>query len=267
LKIEDDGDGPGFWSALGVDRAGDVCVGLNRSGSLDIGVPLTVQPGIVTQPFNEISAAGSTVVLTVVGTEISSYQWKRGGLELADGTDDGATIAGSTQPQLTLSHLKPAAAGSYVCVLTNPLGSVATHPANLSIASETHPSPPAIFSFRGFVGTGASPMAVQFHIAGVTPRTVLIHAIGPGQRTNEFLAETSLQLSNSIGPIYTNTGWKTEGNRALLQAASRSVFADADLAAGDSALLVTLPPGIYSAVISGVDGATGVATMEVYELP
>ena len=34
----------------------------------------------------------------------------------------------------------------------------------------------------------------------------------------------------------------------------------------DTALLVTLTPGIYTAVVSGVNGTTGVALMEIYEV-
>jgi hypothetical protein len=35
----------------------------------------------------------------------------------------------------------------------------------------------------------------------------------------------------------------------------------------DAALLLTLQPGIYTAQVSGVAGATGVALVEVYEVP
>jgi len=35
----------------------------------------------------------------------------------------------------------------------------------------------------------------------------------------------------------------------------------------DSAILVTLPPGNYSAQVAGANGATGVALVEVYEVP
>jgi len=35
----------------------------------------------------------------------------------------------------------------------------------------------------------------------------------------------------------------------------------------DAVLLVTLPPGIYTAQVSGVNGTTGVALVEVYEMP
>jgi hypothetical protein len=35
----------------------------------------------------------------------------------------------------------------------------------------------------------------------------------------------------------------------------------------DAALLATLPPGAYTAQVSGVGGTTGVALVEVYEVP
>jgi hypothetical protein len=35
----------------------------------------------------------------------------------------------------------------------------------------------------------------------------------------------------------------------------------------DAALLVTLPPGSYTAQVSGVTNTTGVALVEIYELP
>jgi hypothetical protein len=35
----------------------------------------------------------------------------------------------------------------------------------------------------------------------------------------------------------------------------------------DSALLVTLPPGTYTAVASSVSGTAGITLVEVYEVP
>jgi hypothetical protein len=35
----------------------------------------------------------------------------------------------------------------------------------------------------------------------------------------------------------------------------------------DSAMVITLPPGAYTAEVSGADGGTGVALVEIYELP
>ena len=44
-------------------------------------------------------------------------------------------------------------------------------------------------------------------------------------------------------------------------------FAFVNDASRDAALTATLPPGSYTAQISGVGGTTGVALVEVYELP
>ena len=37
-------------------------------------------------------------------------------------------------------------------------------------------------------------------------------------------------------------------------------------ATADSAILVTLPPGAYTAEVSGASGDTGIALVEVYDL-
>jgi hypothetical protein len=40
-----------------------------------------------------------------------------------------------------------------------------------------------------------------------------------------------------------------------------------DAGSKDAALLLTLAPGVYSAQVTGVNGATGVALVEVYDVP
>jgi hypothetical protein len=35
----------------------------------------------------------------------------------------------------------------------------------------------------------------------------------------------------------------------------------------DAAILITLPPGAYTVKIEGKNGATGVALLEIYEVP
>jgi hypothetical protein len=50
-------------------------------------------------------------------------------------------------------------------------------------------------------------------------------------------------------------------------AASVGAFSWGSSSTADSALLVTLPPGAYSAEISGVAGDTGIALVEIYEVP
>ena len=65
--------------------------------------------------------------------------------------------------------------------------------------------------------------------------------------------------------IETNSGWG--GSSDVSEAASSvGAFAWGDPSSHDSALLITLPPGNYTAEASGASGDSGVAIVEVYEV-
>jgi hypothetical protein len=68
--------------------------------------------------------------------------------------------------------------------------------------------------------------------------------------------------------LLSNDDWGIGAGAATTAAVSGQVGAF-PLPAGskDAALVVTLPPGIYTVVASGVGGATGTALVEVYEVP
>jgi beta-glucanase (GH16 family) len=128
-------------------------------------------------------------------------------------------------------------------------------------------------SSRVLVQTGGSASFGGFVITGSTPKTVLIRASGPALAAfgvSGTLPDPQLQLnrSNSDGTstlLETNTGW---GGNSQISAAAAAVgaFPWANPASADSALLVTLPPGAYTAVTSGASGDTGVALVEVYNV-
>ena len=129
-------------------------------------------------------------------------------------------------------------------------------------------------SARVQVGTGGNILIAGFVIGGSTSRTVLIRASGPALvpfGVTGTLADPQLQLyrSNSDGTsalLSTNSGW---GGRPQIAnvAASVGAFAWGNPASADSAILATLPPGAYTAQVSGASGDTGVALAEVYEVP
>jgi hypothetical protein len=68
-----------------------------------------------------------------------------------------------------------------------------------------------------------------------------------------------VRLDGSV--IAANDDWATDANAGLLSAAGL-----APPNANESALYVTLPPGAYGAIVSGVNGTTGVALVEIYEV-
>jgi hypothetical protein len=125
-------------------------------------------------------------------------------------------------------------------------------------------------SARNLVATGADILIAGFSIAG-TAETVLIRADGPALVQAPFtipnaLAQPVLTVYDSAGDLITsNTGW---GGDPVIAAASGTVGAFALAPSSqDSAVLVTLPAGAYSVQVSGLKGSSGVALVEVYEVP
>ncbi|MDP3072050.1 MAG: peptidylprolyl isomerase [Opitutaceae bacterium] len=124
-------------------------------------------------------------------------------------------------------------------------------------------------SARTQVGTGGDILIAGFVIGGNSARTVLIRAIGPALAAfgvPGVLADPRLQLFSGSTVIRENDNWGGD-NQLTTIGASVGAFALADGASRDAMLLVTLEPGSYTAQVSGVNGGTGVALVEVYEVP
>ena len=123
-------------------------------------------------------------------------------------------------------------------------------------------------SARVQVGTGGNILIAGFVIGGSTSETVLIRASGPALvpfGVTGTLPDPQLQLFSGSTMIDSNNGW---GGIPQISSAAASVgaFSWGSSATADSALLVTLPPGAYTAQVSGASGDTGVALVEVYEV-
>jgi hypothetical protein len=127
-------------------------------------------------------------------------------------------------------------------------------------------------SARAVAGPGQDQIIAGFVIGGSTSKTVLIRASGPALAAfgvTGALADPELHLfgaSPGNAALASNGGW---GGSPEIAAAAASVgaFKWADAASGDSAILVTLAPGSYTAQVSGASGDTGVVLVEVYDVP
>jgi hypothetical protein len=126
-------------------------------------------------------------------------------------------------------------------------------------------------SARADVGTGGDILIAGFVITGNSPETVLIRGVGPtlgefGLGLFDVLNTPQLTLYDSNNNIIaTNTGW---ANSASLAATSAQVGAFALLpGSSDDAMVVTLLPGAYTAEVSGINESTGIALVEIYEVP
>jgi hypothetical protein len=80
--------------------------------------------------------------------------------------------------------------------------------------------------------------------------------------------DPQLQIFRETQLVAENSDWGAATNAAALASTAQAVGAFA-LPSGsrDAALLVTLTPGAYTAQVSGVNSTTGVALVEVYEIP
>ncbi len=141
--------------------------------------------------------------------------------------------------------------------------------------AQTSTSPRLInLSGRAQVGKGANVLIAGFVVGGTTSETVLIRASGPALTqfgVSGALADPQLQLYQINGDgsstlIESNAGWGGETQIAAA-AASVGAFSWGTSGTADSAVLVTLPPGAYTAEISGASGDTGISLVEVYEVP
>jgi hypothetical protein len=112
-------------------------------------------------------------------------------------------------------------------------------------------------------------LTVGFVISGPSSETVLVRAIGPTLASfsvSGAMSNPEVTLFNSSGAaVAANDGW---GGTAALQAAFTVANAFAlPTNSADSALLITLPPGAYTAQVTGANGSTGIALLEIYEVP
>ena len=128
-------------------------------------------------------------------------------------------------------------------------------------------------STRGFVQTGNNVMIGGFIIEGTGPKRVIVRAIGPELTqygVPDVLADPTLELHDRTGAlIASNDNWQhtiiggiiTAGQVAAIQNSGH-----APTVPSESAIIATLQPGNYTAIVRGVNDTTGVALAEVYDL-
>jgi uncharacterized delta-60 repeat protein len=118
-------------------------------------------------------------------------------------------------------------------------------------------------STRLNVQIGDNVLIGGFIITGTDPKEVIVRGIGPSlgaAGVPDFLADPVLELHKSDGTIITNNNWKDTQQTEI----TATGFApSSDL---ESAILATLDPGIYTAILRGNNDGSGVGLVEAYDL-
>jgi len=211
-----------------------------------------------------------TMSVTVTGTGPFTYAW---GFR-PDGSTPTGTFDLATGPSYTIGSVQAVDGGVYTAVVRGPGGTVVSNSARLTVTPGPAVSPDttlANISTRGIVTTGNGALIAGIVIGGTTPKPVLVRAIGPGLAdfgVGGALLDPALRIVDSRDnrTVAENDDWDAGGSVAAIEAAARRLGAFT-LRRGtrDSAVLTTLPPGSYTAVVTGVGDLTGISLVEAYD--
>lgn len=120
-------------------------------------------------------------------------------------------------------------------------------------------------STRGLIGQGDLVLIGGLVIEGTSPKTILVRARGPSIAAADpnlmgLISDTTLQLVAGAVQVDFNDDWQTHDNAGSIPGplAPTERF--------ESAILTTLEPGAYTAIVRGFDDTTGLGIVEVFEL-
>lgn len=214
--------------------------------------------GVLADPRLELRRPGAAGILAANDdwTEFEGRIFPRvGAFALRGGSRDAALVA-ELEASTYTARLSESAGGSGVALLElydagTPGGGRLT---NLSARSVVRPDGGVLIAGFNLTGTGT--------------RRLLIRAVGPSLEAfglQGVLSDPRLDLYPAGGavPLATNQDWSPSLAETFRQAGA---FALRDNS-WDAAFVVTLPAGSYTAQVGSTNGASGIALVEIYELP
>ena len=120
-------------------------------------------------------------------------------------------------------------------------------------------------STRGSVGTGDNVLISGFIVGDVDSATVVVRALGPSLASygvSGVLSDPTLTIYDSSGSVIaSNDNWQDDLNAIYVQ---KNGLTPPN--ASESALVLHLPAGAYTAIVRGANGGTGIGLAEVYTL-
>jgi len=209
--------------------------------------------GVLSDPVLSVYNASHTLIATNDNWQSDPHN--------ADIQKNGLAPANPVE-SATLQNLAP---GAYTVTVRGANSSSGTGLVELYDLSPQSNSKLANISTRGSVGTGDNVLISGFIVGEVGSATVIVRALGPSLGplgVSNPLSDPVLTVYDSKGSaIATNDNWHDNNNAIDIQ---RRGFSPPNPL--DSALVLHLPAGSYTAIVRGVNGATGNALVEVYDL-
>ncbi|HTO05149.1 MAG TPA: hypothetical protein VL069_15675, partial [Opitutus sp.] len=194
-------------------------------------------------------------------SKLASEAARLGATPLAAGSKDAALFT-TLNPGVYTAHITRAPGSD------NGVALIELYDASVDAGAETQRL--VNISSRGEVRTGEGILISGFVVTGNYPKKVLIRGVGPtlsSQGVTGVLENPVLRIWKGSTEIASNDDWSTDGAVELDAAAMQVGAFTLNNPSKDAAILLTLAPGIYTAQVSGSGGTTGIALVEVYEVP
>jgi hypothetical protein len=163
--------------------------------------------------------------------------------------------------------------GNYTAILSGNNGATGIGVIQVYDLADTANSQLGNISSRGFVDVDNNVMIGGLIVGGANPdgkATVLVRALGPsltGSGVQGTLPDPVLELHDNNGTtLATNDNWKVNDQTQQSQESairSTRIVPPNDL---EAALVATLSPGAYTAIVRGNNNTVGVGLVEVYNL-
>jgi hypothetical protein len=204
-------------------------------------------PGTIPDPLLELHTSDTT---------ITNDNWQQ-----APNASEIPNSFVPTDPKesIIIATLPP---GNYTAILNGAHGETGVGLAEVYDLEPNSGAQLANIATRGFVQTGDNVLIAGFIVSGNEPARMLVRAIGPSLSAflPGALQDTTLELHDSNGGAISNDDW-LENQAAEIFTTTLQPYHDKE-----AAILATLGPGSYTAIVRGQDGTTGIAVVEAYNL-
>ena len=213
-------------------------------------------PGVLADPVMELHGPGAFATIT-------NNNWRD-----TQETEIQATGIPPTD-DLEPAILTTLAPGAYTGIVkgqnnSSGVGLIEVYDLNQGVASKL-----ANLSTRAFVSTADNIVIAGFLLSdNAGEDRIIVRGIGPSLAPGSFpasavLADPTLELRDSNGALLiANNDWQDNpAQAALLTAAGLAPTNHLE-----SGIAATLPPGLYTALLAGLNGGTGIGLVEVYDL-
>jgi hypothetical protein len=216
-------------------------------------------PDALADPVMELHGPGSF-------TTIVNNNWRD------DPAQEAAIIATGIAPTNDLESAIDAtlAPGAYTAIVSGNGGTLGVALFEIYDLSPAADSKLANISTRAFVDTGNNIVIAGFIVGGSPPQAddkIILRGIGPSLTAlgvPNALADPKLELRNANGGLMiANNDWQDDPTGLTVLELTAAGLAPTNPL--ESGIVAVLPPGLYTALLSGVNNGTGVGLVEVYD--